>query len=236
MRAKDVCLIAILSATLTAGKMALSFIPNVEIVTLLLTVYALTLPRSRVLIATVTFILTDIPIWGAHIWIIMYLIHWPALVLCISFLKGKYAPLFAIIIAVLITGLFGVQTTVIEVLFLTNYPAIGFWKCFLLRYGTGVTYFIVHVVSNACILSVLVYPLYRLMKSLYRQYFKLPDKKEVAPVTGKEEKLFSGQDGDKNPAEEGSASAELTAYHECDKIDTNAEDQGAPKDAPQVKK
>ena len=52
MRTKDVCLIAILSATLTVGKMALSFVANVEVVTLLLTVYALTLPRSRVLIAT----------------------------------------------------------------------------------------------------------------------------------------------------------------------------------------
>ena len=179
MRTRDICLIAILSATLTAGKMALSFIANVEVVTLLLTVYALTLPRSRVLIATVTFILTDVLIWGAHIWIIMYLIHWPTLVLCVSFLKGKYAPLFAIVIGVLLTGLFGVQTTVIEVLMLSNFRGIGFVKSFLLRYGTGVPYFITHIVSNACILSVLVYPLYRLMRSLARQYFKAPAKNDL---------------------------------------------------------
>lgn len=180
MRARDICLIAILSATLTAGKMALSFIANVEVVTLLLTVYALTLPRSRVLIATVTFIMTDILIWGAHIWVIMYLIHWPFLVLCVSFLKGKYAPLFAIIIGVLLTGLFGVQTTVLEVLMLSNFQGIGFMKSFLLRYGTGIPYFITHIVSNACILSVLVYPLYRLMSSLARQYFKVPAKNEIS--------------------------------------------------------
>ena len=179
MRARDICLIAILSATLTVGKMALSFIANVEVVTLLLTVYALTLPRSRVLIATVTFILTDMLIWGAHIWVIMYLIHWPALVLSVSFLKGKYAPLFAIIIAVILTGLFGVQTTVLEVLMLSNFRNIGFVKSFLLRYGTGIPYFITHIVSNAIILSVLTYPLYRLMRSLYRQYFRLPTEKDV---------------------------------------------------------
>ena len=179
MRTKDVCLIAILSATLTAGKMALSFIPNVEIVTLLLTVYALTLPRSRVLIATFTFIATETFIWGAHIWIFMYLIHWPALVLSVSFLKGKYAPLFAIVIGVIMTGLFGVQTTVLEVLLLSNFQKIGFVKCFLLRYGTGIPYFITHIVSNACILSVLVYPMYRLMSSLARQYFRIPAKAEI---------------------------------------------------------
>ena len=181
MRTRDVCLIAILSATLTVGKMALSFIANVEVVTLLLTVYALTLPRSHVLIAAFTFIATEGFIWGAHIWIIMYLIHWPALVLCISFLKGKYAPLFGGIIAVLLTGLFGVQTTVLEVLLLSNFRNIGFAKCFILRYGTGIPYFITHIVSNACILSVLLYPMYRLMRSLARQYFKKPTKKDVVP-------------------------------------------------------
>lgn len=179
MRTRDVCLIAILSATLTAGKMALSFIPNVEIVTLLLTVYALSFPRSRVLIATTTFILTDILIWGLQIWVIMYFIHWPILVLCVSFLKGKLAPLFAIIIAVILTGLFGVQTTVLEVLFFSNFQNIGFIKCFILRYSTGIPYFITHVVSNACILSVLTYPLYRLMNSLSRQYFRKPQKNNI---------------------------------------------------------
>lgn len=202
MRARDVCLIAILSATLTAGKMALSFIANVEVVTLLLTVYALTLPRSRVLIATFTFIATEVFIWGAHIWIFMYLIHWPALVLSVSFLKGKWAPLFAVIIAVLLTGLFGVQTTVLEVLLLGNFRNIGFAKCFILRYGTGIPYFITHIVSNAIILSVLLYPLYRLMRSLARQYFKKPTKKDVVPLvplkaeTGSSEVPPEGEKGD----------------------------------------
>ena len=174
MRARDICLIAVLSATLTVGKMALSFLANVEVVTLLLTVYALTLPRSKVFIATFTFIATEAFIWGAHIWILMYLIHWPTLVFCASLFKGKFAPIFAIITAVVLTGLFGVQTTVLEVLFLMNYHKIGFMKCFLLRYGTGVPFFITHVISNSIILSVLVYPLYRLMQSLARQYFKVP--------------------------------------------------------------
>ena len=179
MRTRDICLIAILSATLTAGKFALSFIANVEIVTLFLVVYALTLPRSRVLLATITFIFTDILIYGAHVWIVMYLIHWPLLVLCVSFLKGKKAPLFAIIIGIVFTVLFGVQTTTIEVLTFLNYGSTGFFKAFAARYSTGIPYFVTHIVSNTCILSVLVYPMYRLMKSLYRQYFMPPARSEV---------------------------------------------------------
>ncbi len=179
MRAKDVCLVAILSATLTVGKMALSFIANVEVVTLFLTVYALTLPRSRVLAATFTFIATEVFIWGAHIWILMYVIHWFSLATAVSFLKGKFAPLLAIIMAVIFTGLFGIQTTALEVLFLMNFQKIGFVKCFMLRYSTGIPYFITHIVSNACILSVLVYPMYRLMNSLARQYFKVPKRGDL---------------------------------------------------------
>ena len=179
MRARDICLIALLSATLTAGKMALSFIANVEIVTLFLVVYALTLPRSRVLLATITFIFTDILIYGAHVWIIMYLIHWPLLVLCVSFLKGKKAPLFAIIIGIVFTALFGVQTTVIEVLTFMNYEKMGFVKAFIARYSTGISFFVRHIVSNACILSTLIYPMCRLMQSLYRQYFMPPARNAV---------------------------------------------------------
>ncbi|GEM_PF-1947671 len=180
MRTRDICLVAILSATLTVGKMALSFIANVEVVTLLLTVYALTLPRSRVLLATFTFIATEVFIWGAHIWILMYVIHWTALVLSVSLFKGKYAPIFAIITAITLTGLYGVQTTFLEVLFLMNFKKIGFIKCFMLRYGTGIPYFVTHIVSNACILSVLVYPMYRLMRSLFSRYSKAPLQNEIA--------------------------------------------------------
>jgi len=179
VRTRDICLIALLSATLTAGKLALSFIANVEIVTLFLVVYALTLPRSRVLLATITFILTDMILYGVHVWVIMYLIHWPALVLAVSFLKGKKAPLFAIIIGILFTVLFGVQTTLVEVLTFINFKKVGFVKAFVARYSTGISFFITHIVSNTCILSVLVYPMYRLMKSLYRQYFMPPARNEV---------------------------------------------------------
>lgn len=231
MRARDICLIAILSATLTAGKMALSFIANVEIVTLLLTVYALTLPRSRVLIATVTFIMTDMLIWGAHIWVIMYLIHWPALVLCVSFLKGKYAPLFAIVIAVLLTGLFGVQTTILEVLMLSNFQGIGFTKSFLLRYGTGIPYFITHIVSNACILSVLTYPLYRLMRSLSRQYFTAPRKNEIKSKWSGVERKASSEEKAPTPAAEGAtASASLTDAGARDTIN-NSDRDGEPSES-----
>ena len=41
MNIRDITLIAILSASITAGKLALSFVPNVEVVTLLFIVYSI---------------------------------------------------------------------------------------------------------------------------------------------------------------------------------------------------
>lgn len=48
MKIRDLTLIGILSASITAGKLALSFIPNVEVVTLLFIMYAIVFGTKKV--------------------------------------------------------------------------------------------------------------------------------------------------------------------------------------------
>ncbi len=80
MKVRDLVLISLLSASLTAGKMALSFIPNVEIVTLLFMVYTITLGLKRTMVVAVIFATTEIFLYGFNTWVLAYYFVWPALI------------------------------------------------------------------------------------------------------------------------------------------------------------
>lgn len=76
MKAKDIALIGLLSASITAGKLALSFIPNVEIVTLLFIVYTIVFGFKKSIFVSIVFTTTDILIWGISTWITVYYFIW----------------------------------------------------------------------------------------------------------------------------------------------------------------
>ena len=86
-RAIKLALIAVMAATLEGGKLALSFIPNVEIVTLLCAVYGYVFGLSGI-VATYVFVGLETLIWGANTWVVTYLIHWGAVAL-VFMLLGK---------------------------------------------------------------------------------------------------------------------------------------------------
>ena len=81
MKPRDIALIALLSASITAGKFVLSFVPNVEIVTLLFIVYTVSFGLKRSLLVSVVFATTEILIYGFSTWLIGYYIVWPVLII-----------------------------------------------------------------------------------------------------------------------------------------------------------
>ena len=78
---KDIVLTALAAALLSAGKQALVAIPNVEVVTLLIMLYAACFKPAIAFIATEVFIFIEIFIWGFNTWVFAYLIHWNLLAL-----------------------------------------------------------------------------------------------------------------------------------------------------------
>lgn len=64
--------IALLSAILYVSKVALEFLPNVEIVTLLIIIYSLVFGKESILIVTV-FNFFELIQWGFGTWWISYL-------------------------------------------------------------------------------------------------------------------------------------------------------------------
>lgn len=100
--AKDVAVIGVMTATIEAVKIFLSFLPNVELVTLLIILYTLFLGK-KTFAAVFAFVGVECLVWGMGIWTLMYLYIWPLLVLLTLFLrKQKSVWVFSTL-----SGLFG---------------------------------------------------------------------------------------------------------------------------------
>ncbi len=81
--------VALMSAMLTALKFALSFVPNVEVVTLLVVVYGCVFGVKYALPATLIFCGVEIATYGVQSWVILYFVYWPMLAIVSSGLLHK---------------------------------------------------------------------------------------------------------------------------------------------------
>ena len=112
LTAFDVCMLGVAAASLTATKLALSWLANVELVTVLIVYYTLIFKRLRAFFVVNIFILVECFIYGFGTWVVSYIIHWNFLVFFIGILekRGVKKSIFFSLWATLITFLFGVQT------------------------------------------------------------------------------------------------------------------------------
>ncbi|MBD5100554.1 MAG: hypothetical protein HDT29_04715 [Clostridiales bacterium] len=159
-----------MAATLEVGKLALSFIPNVEIVTLLCAVYGYIFGYYGV-IATYIFVGIETLIWGVNTWVITYLIHWGCVTL-VFMLFGKFKIKNRLIItatAVLLTAAFGVLSSLVDTGLLTGFWN-NFWKRFAIMYVRGLAFYIVQIVCNLLLFLIVFNPMVNRIGKL------LPDK------------------------------------------------------------
>jgi energy-coupling factor transport system substrate-specific component len=157
MKIRDIVLVGLLSAATTAGKLALSFLPNVEIVTLFFIVFAVTLGLKRSLFIAVVFVTTDILIYGFSTWVIGYYLIWPLLVLIISALKKRVKSEYGYAtVGALFGFLYGAFFAITESFFYG--PAYGF-----AYWINGLTFDLVHGASNFIIVLLLFKPLKNVM-------------------------------------------------------------------------
>lgn len=152
--------VAFMAAMLTAFKFALSFVPNVEIVTLMICVYGSAMGLGYALPATLVFCAVEAAIYGAGSWVLLYFVYWPLLAVVASLtLRGKRVWL-AVIIGIVGSAIFGVLSASCDTLFCVASLApnrLGdYWIAYYIR---GLYFDIVHIISNAVILAMLYAPL-----------------------------------------------------------------------------
>ena len=79
---QDIALIGMMTAVIEVSKLALSFLPNIELVTFWIIMFTLFL-GTKTIYAIAAFILIEISLYGVQTWVIMYLYMWPVLSLVV---------------------------------------------------------------------------------------------------------------------------------------------------------
>ncbi len=156
--AKKTALVGIAAATVECGKLALSALPNIEVVTLLCALYGYAFGGLGVLIALV-FVCIEPLIYGVGTWLPLYFIYWP-LVSFIFMLLGRKKIENRLVLtsfAVVLTVIFGLLSSLIDVGLFS-----GYFDNFLYRFGIyyirGLPFYIAQILTNALLFPTVFLP------------------------------------------------------------------------------
>ena len=167
-----VALIAVMAATVEAGKWALAAIPNVEIVTLFTALYGYVFGWMG-MAATLVFVWLESMIWGFNTWVLEYIVHWSAV--CGAFwLLGRLRVKNRVVltaVAVILTIAFGVQSSLVDVLLYMRdgtfiVKTTNYWRRFAVYYMNGIWFYVAQVVTNLVVFPLLFIPLQRVLHKL----------------------------------------------------------------------
>lgn len=164
--AGGVALVGIMAATIECGKLALSFLPNVEVVTLLCALYGYVFGWLGVL-AAIVFVCIEPLIYGFGAWIISYFIYWPLVALVFMALgRARVENRLALtVFAVLLTILFGILSSLVDITVLS-----GSFDNFLYRFGVyyarGAVFYAVQAACNLVLFLLAFTPLQQLLRKI----------------------------------------------------------------------
>lgn len=159
----DIALIGMMIAILEVSKRALDFIPNVELVTFWIIMFTLFL-GGKATYGVLGFVLIEGLVFGFHIWWIMYLYLWPALVLVTLFFRKNQSVLLWSVIAGIFGLLFGAAGALPYVVIGTLDGGLknGFYTAFS-WWIAGIPWDLVHGVANFAVMLVLYKPIQAVM-------------------------------------------------------------------------
>ncbi len=152
---RKIALVAIMAATIECGKLALSFLPNIEVVTLLTALYGYCFGYLGV-IASVVFVCIEPLIYGFGTWTVTYFLYWPLVALVFMLLararvRSRWP---ATLVTVLLTVWFGVLSSLVDIgLFSGNFDR--FFYRFSIYYSGGFLFYAIQIATNAVLFPLL---------------------------------------------------------------------------------
>ena len=177
---KTVALIGVMTAVLTGSKMALSFLPNIEITTLMCALFGFAFGWLGV-VSTLFFVAIEVLIWGFGTWFFSYLIYWP-LVATVFLIFGKFKihnRFIVTVVALFMTLFFSVLTALIDVGLFSGYYQ-SFFERFSIYYLRGITFLLLQLACNLLTFLFLFPKLCPLLQKLKKRFFadKISNKQE----------------------------------------------------------
>lgn len=180
LTARYVAQVAVMAGLITALKLALSFLPNVEVITVLIAVFSTVWGIKYSLPATLVFCTVEMAIYGIGSWVPLYFIYWPLLAVIFHFgLRGKKPPVamgIGLAIGVVMTILFGVLSASMETLFVIGAVAPDMLGTYFVSYYIkGLWYYIIHLVSVVVSMLVLYIPLVKISEKIVKGMHPVTD-------------------------------------------------------------
>ena len=156
---REMVLFAMLSALTFALKWAMSWLPNIEPVSLMIMLFAVIFGR-KALYPTYLYVLLEILFYGLGTWNICYLYVWTILALAALAMHRAEHPVYWALLSGTFGLLFGALCAIVDVF-------IGGLGYAITKWTSGILFDIYHCVGNFVIALVLFKPLRGLMGSLY---------------------------------------------------------------------
>lgn len=153
---KDIATVGLMVAFIEAAKFTLAGIPNVELTSFLIIMFALYFGR-HIYFAIPVFIVIEGAIYGFGLWWIMYLYAWPLLVILVK-LMGKKLTCFGL---AMLSGAFGLGFGALCAL---PYIFLGGFKGAFMYWVAGIPFDVVHAVANFAVMLILYKPVSEVMK------------------------------------------------------------------------
>lgn len=163
MKIKDVVIIGMLSAVLITVQVALSFIPNVELVSALIILFTLVFGRKTLYIIYI-FVAVEGVIYGMGLWWFNYLYIWTVLYFITSLLRKNRSPLLWAIVSSAFGFGFGALCSIPYFITGGIPSGMAFWVA-------GIPFDVIHGIANFIVALLVFIPFYYIMKRLHAGYY-----------------------------------------------------------------
>ena len=159
---KEIALFGMLGGLTFGAKFVMSGLPNIEPVSLLLMLFAVTF-GVKALFPMGIYIALEILIYGIQLWNINYLYVWPLLMLVALSMRKVTSPRLWAIVAAVFGLFFGLLCAPVYLFTGGLAFAVNWWL-------SGIPFDLLHCVGNFVIVLLLFAPLRKLLGNLYRKY------------------------------------------------------------------
>lgn len=157
-KVKKICIFSIFASITFCLKICMASLPNIEPVTLTLTLYTMLFGLESIYIAVI-YIMLEILVYGFSIWSIGYLYIWIVLILIVNFIVKRYGESIRLI--AVYDAIFGL---IFGALYIPIYLVITDFNTTIAWWIAGIPYDLIHGVSNYVLSIVLLKRLYDVCK------------------------------------------------------------------------
>lgn len=158
---REIVLFGILGAMTFAAKYVMSYLPNIEPVSLMVMLFAVVF-GVKALFPIYLYVIMEILFFGLGLWNINYLYIWAVLALAAYLLRDMKSPVGWAVLSGVFGLLFGALCGIVDIF-------IGGFGYAVTKWISGIPFDIAHCVGNFVIALLLFNPLRELLTKLYKR-------------------------------------------------------------------